>query len=228
MHGAPALSGAELRDAYWRALETLSFRLLRRRGESAVLGPCELLRFGQPRVEPGSVEWPIEGGMLAGGPGGTWRVESSNGTVVARVAAFRPRLPRILYAISHLQVHLLFTRLFLLQLHGRTPPPAASPTSSDRYRAATVDLALCFTLGRLVGLRPRTLLGVITGYHIACWSTSGRTLGGLVTHQRVVSIDGKRLTPQQSVLRLLAAPLALVARRPVHDEIAGSEVIAEK
>ena len=63
--------------------------------------------------------------------------------------------------------------------------------------------------------------------NVACWSTSGQPLGGLVTRQRVVSVDGSRLTPTQSLARLAALPLSWILRRPVHDEFAGTEVIAD-
>ena len=69
------------------------------------------------------------------------------------------------------------------------------------------------------------LLGIAAAYHIACWSTSGRTLGGLVVGQRVVAVDGSRPTVLQSVVRLLALPLAWITRRPIHDELAGTDVI---
>lgn len=218
-----------MRDRYWEAIRELTLGIARQRGNSVVVGPIELLRFGDPKVTPTSVDWPIEGGLLAGAPGGHWRIQTQNGTVVATVEGYLPRLPRPLYLISHLQVHLLFTRLFLLRLHGRAAQTGKSASPKDRKRAAAVDIAFCLTIARLAGLgrRRRTVLGIIAGYHIACWSISGRTLGGLVVGQRVVSVDDRRLTPPQSVVRLLAAPLSWITRRPVHDEFAGTEVITE-
>jgi uncharacterized RDD family membrane protein YckC len=71
------------------------------------------------------------------------------------------------------------------------------------------------------------LLGIAAGYHIACWSTSGQTLGGMVLQQRVVAVDGSRVSPLQAVVRLVVLPLSWVLRRPVHDEFAGTEVIAD-
>ncbi len=222
-------SGADLRDRYWDAIRELTLGIAHQRDNSVVVGPVELLRFGDPQVTPTYVDWPIEGGLLAGAPGGHWRIQNQNGTVVASVEGYRPRLPRPLYVISHLQVHLLFTRLFLLRLHGRTVTSGKPASLNDRKQAATIDIAFCLTIARLAGLgrRRRTVLGIIAGYHIACWSISGRTLGGLVVGQRVVSVDGRSLTPAQSVVRLLAAPLSWIARRPVHDAFAGTEVITE-
>jgi uncharacterized RDD family membrane protein YckC len=66
---------------------------------------------------------------------------------------------------------------------------------------------------------------VAIGYHVACWSISGRTLGGLVMRQQVVSVDGSRLTPTQSLARLVALPFSWVLQRPVHDEFAGTDVV---
>jgi hypothetical protein len=45
--------------------------------------------------------------------------------------------------------------------------------------------------------------------------------------QRVVAVDGSPLTPQQSMLRLVLLPLAWVTWRPLHDRIAGTEVIID-
>jgi uncharacterized RDD family membrane protein YckC len=102
-------------------------------------------------------------------------------------------------------------------------------SQQDRIRAAAVDVAFCLTLAGLAGRRRRlpVLLGIAAAYHIACWSISGRTLGGLVTRQRVVAVDGSRPTVMQSAFRFLALPLAWFARRPVHDELAGTAVITD-
>src|SRR5260370_30577466 len=108
----------------------------------------------------------------------------------------------------------------VLHVRGREPAPGVRGVPEDRMRAAAVEVAFCLTLAGLVGKRRRlpVVLGVAAAYHIACWSTSGRTLGGLVMRQRVVAIDGSRPTVMQSALRLLALRLAWVARRPVHAE----------
>jgi hypothetical protein len=221
-------TGARLRDSYKEFIGALTFGVIRFRGSSLVLGPITLLRFGRPAVTRTSVDWPIEGGLLAGGPGGHWRLQASGGRVEASVTGYLPRLPKPLYLVSHLQVHLLFTRLFLLRLRGRDPLPAAVAPPPDRVRAATVDAAFCMTLTRLTGRRSwRRLIAIAAVYHVACWSTSGQTLGGMVLRQRVVSIDGSRMIPAQSLLRLVLLPISWIAWRPVHDEVAGTIVISE-
>jgi uncharacterized RDD family membrane protein YckC len=69
------------------------------------------------------------------------------------------------------------------------------------------------------------VVGVAAVYHVACWSIWGRTLGGVVMKQRVVAIDGSRPSVEQSIVRLLALPLSWLRWRPVHDEVAGTEVV---
>lgn len=228
--GAPALSGAQLADRYWEAMHRLTFGLTRRRGNSVVAGPFELLHFGEPVVGAHSVEWPIAGGLLAGAVGGRWRVRISGGAAIASIEEFRPSLPRPVYALTHLQVHLLFTRLFLLRLRDGASTPGVPATPQSRIRAATVDVALCLVLNRIVTrrFRPGAALALLAGYHIACWSTSGRTLGGVMMGQRVVSADGQPLVGAQAALRFVTAPLSWIARRPVHDQIAGTEVVVEQ
>lgn len=220
------LTGAALRDAYVDAVRALTFGLVRVRNNSLVVGPVELLRFGAPKVTRNAVEWPIEGGLLARRTGGRWRVQESRGQVEATVAGYLPRLPRPIYALTHLQVHQLFTRLYLLRLRGREPAPGVRASSQDRFRAASVDVAFCLTLARVTG-RPRLgrTLVIAIAYHVACWSLSGRTLGGLVLRQRVVSVDGSRLTPTQSLLRLALLPMSWLMHRPLHDELASTDVV---
>jgi uncharacterized RDD family membrane protein YckC len=85
------------------------------------------------------------------------------------------------------------------------------------------------TLTGLAGRRLRfgTLLGVAAAYHVACWSISGRTLGGLVMGQRVVAADGSRPTFTQSIVRLVVLPLAWIGNRPIHDQLAGTDVVVD-
>ncbi len=221
-------TGAGLRDSYTESIGALTFGLIRFRGNSLVVGPITLLRFGRPAVTRTAVDWPIEGGLLARAPGGHWRIQSSSGRVEASVTGYIPRLPKPLYLVSHLQVHLLFTRLYLLRLRGREPLPGTVAASGDRVRAASVDAAFCLTLTRLTGRRSwRRLLAIAAVYHVACWSTSGQTLGGMVLRQRVVSVDGSRLIPAQSLLRFVLLPISWIAWRPIHDEFAGTVVVAE-
>jgi len=70
-------------------------------------------------------------------------------------------------------------------------------------------------------------VGITAGYHIACWTISGRTIGGALTRQRVVAVDGSRVSVGQAVIRLLALPFAVARVRALHDEIAGTEVISD-
>jgi hypothetical protein len=223
------ISGGGLRLGYADSVSTTSLGLVTLRGNSVVVGRLELLRFGPPTVTPQAVEWPIEGGMLAGAPGGHWRIRSEGGRVTAAVEGYRPRLPRWIYTATHLHVHRLFTRVFLLRMRGRKPEPGVPASRPDKLRAAAVDLAFCVTLGGILGRRRRvgTLIALTAGYHVACWSLSGRTLGGLVMRQRVVAIDGSRLTPAQSFLRFMLLPISWVTGQPVHDDIACTEVIAD-
>ena len=222
------LPGAALRAAYVDAVRTLTFGLVRMRNDSLVAGPIELLRFGAPKVTRNAVEWPIEGGLLARQPGGRFRVQASGGQVEATVTGYAPSLPRPIYTVTHLQVHQLFTRLYLLRLRGREPAPGTRASSRDRFRAASVDVAFCLTVARMTG-RPRwgRTLAILTAYHIACWSTTGRTLGGIVVRQRVVSVDGSRLTPAQSLLRLALLPASWLMHRPLHDDLAATDVIID-
>jgi RDD family protein len=226
---AGKLSGEALRDAYIDALSSLTLSLIRLRDNAIVFGPLTLLRFGEPVITKQAVDWPIEGGLLAGGPGGRWRLRASGGRVEASLTGYRPRLPRPLYMLTHLQVHQLFTRLYLLRLHGREPAPGMPARAEDRWRAAAVDVAFCLTIARMTGRRRlRRTLAIAAAYHVVCWSTSGRTLGGLVMRQRVVAVDGSRLSPTQALLRLSLLPLSWITRRPIHDEIAETEVISQQ
>ena len=222
-------SGQELRDSYMRDIQELTLGLVRAEGGSLYLGPIELLRFGTARVSKSGVEWPIEAGFLVRAPGGHLRFEVVGNRMVASVDGYRPLLPLPVYVLTQLPVHRLLTRLHLLRIRGREPAPGVPATRDNRMRAATVDAAFCLTLSRVAGRRMRvgTLLGVAAVYHVACWSLSGRTLGGLVQAQRVVAVDGSRPTVMQSLLRLVVLPLAWVTRRPIHDELAGTEVIVD-
>ena len=220
-------NGGELRDGYFKDLQDLTFGLIRARAGSLYLGPLELLRFGPARVTGPAVEWPIEGGILAGAPGGHFRIEAAGGRLTASIDRYRPRLPLPLYAATQLPVHHLLTRLLLLRARGPEPVPGTPAALRDRRRAAAVDIAFCLTLTGLAGsrLRMRTLLGIAAAYHVACWSVSGRTLGGLVMGQRVVAVDGSRPSVMQSAVRLLLLPVSWVTNRPIHDELAGTDVI---
>jgi hypothetical protein len=226
---ARPVPGRHLRDAYLEDIRRLTLGLVHARDGSLYIGPLELLRFGPADVTSDAVEWPIEGGIAARAAGGRFRIQSGEGRLVASVEGYRPLLPLPLYAVTQLPVHRVITRLFLLRVRGREPAPGVPATPNDRLRAAAVDLAFCATVAGLIGKRRRlrVLLGLTAGYHLACWTMSGRTLGGLVVGQRVVSIDGSRPSLGQSAVRLLAAPLAWVGYRTLHDEIAGTEVVVD-
>jgi hypothetical protein len=221
-------TGRELRDGYLHLIRNVTLGLVHARGDAIYVGPLELLRFGPPTVTRSGVEWPIEGGITTRAPGGTFRIEAAHGRVTASVDGYRPRLPLPIYGLSQLPIHQLLIRLYLLRVRGREPAPGVIAPSQDRLRAAAVDVAFCLTLAGLTGRRRRmpVLLGIAAAYHIACWSTSGRTLGGLVMRQQVVAIDGSRATVMQAAFRFLTLPLAWVTRRPIHDDLAGTEVIA--
>jgi RDD family len=222
-------TGGQLRDAYLHDIHALTLGLVHVRGSSLYVGPLELLRFGPAEVTRFAVEWPIEGGITARAPGGRFRIEAARGRLVASVDGYRQRLPLPLYALTQLPIHHVVTRLHLLRVRGREPAPGVAAASSDRLRSAAVDIAFCATLAGLVGKRPslRMLLGIAAAYHVASWSISGRTLGGLVVGQRVVAVDGSRPSVGQSVVRLLAVPLAWITKRPIQDELAGTDVIVD-
>jgi hypothetical protein len=222
------MTGAKLRDSYYEGLGKLTLGLASIRDDAVVVGPLTLLQFGAPKVMRNAVDWPIEGGLLAGAAGGHWRVQASAGRVEATVTGFAPRLPRFLYWPTHLQVHQLFTRLYLLRLRGNEPAVGAPAPREDRFRAATVDLALCLTLAGVTGRRrPGRALAIAAAYHVACWSVFGTTLGGAMMRQRVEAWDGSRLTPAQALFRLVLTPVSWLTGRPVHDEITGTAVIAD-
>ena len=222
-------TGRELHDGYLRDLQDLTFGLVRGRAGSIYVGPLELLRFGPATVTDSAVDWPIEGGITARAPGGHFRIEAAGGRLIASMDRYRPRLPLPVYAVTQLPVHHLLTRLHLLRVRGREPAPGIPARSSDRRRAAAVDVAFCMTLTGLAGRRLRfgTLLGVAAAYHVACWSISGRTLGGLVMGLRVVAVDGSRPTFTQSTIRLLLLPISWIGNRRIHDELAGTDVVVD-
>lgn len=221
------VSGKTLRDAYWTDVQKLTLGLVRAQGNSLFLGPVELMRFGSPAVTRTSVTWPIRRGLLVRRPGGRLRFETVAGRLVASVEGYEPALPRALYVLTQLPIHHLWTRLHLLRVRGRLPAPGVPADPSRRLAAGAIDAALCLTLAAVVGRRRRTavLLGIAAGYHLACWTTSGRTLGGALMNQRVVAVDGSPPTAGQAILRLAALPLAAL-RRNLPDEIAGTDVVA--
>lgn len=223
------VTGEALRDGYWVDIHALTLGLVRPRDNSIWFGPLELIRFGRPTIARSRVEWPIAGGVLARAPGGRLRIEASRGRLVASVLDYQPTLPPLPYAITQLPIHHLWTRLHLLRVRGRQPAPGVPATPTRRLTAAAIDVGLCISLSMAIARRRRVpvLLGIAAGYHVACWSLSGKTLGGAVMKQRVVAFDGSRLSAGQALIRLLALPLAAAWRRNVHDEVSGASVVED-
>jgi RDD family len=222
------VTGKALRDSFPTDIEALTFGLIRMRDNALRLGPLELISFGRPRVARSGVQWPIEGGLLARSTGGHLRIELLHGRLVESLDDYRPILPRPIYALTQVPVHHLLTRLHLLRVRGRVPEVGPQADRSRRIAAGAIDAALCFSFTALTGRRRRRLplvVGFAAAYHVACWSLYGVTLGGAVMKQRVVSMDGSKLTVGQALVRLALLPLAAVRMRNVHDEIAGTEVI---
>jgi len=222
------VTGAVLRDGFLKDIRLLTLGLVRVRGNSLHLGRIELLRFGRARVSRNRVEWPIEGGLFAGAPGGHLHIEATAGRVAATVEGYRPLLPRPIYMVTQLPIHHLVTRLHLLRVRGRQPAPGVPAEPTKRIAAAAIDIGFCATLAAVSGRRRRVpaLLGIAITYHVACWSISGRTLGGMVMGQRLVSVDGSRPTVGQALVRLAALPLSALRLRAIHDEAAGTDVVA--
>lgn len=223
------VAGRDLRDAFFRDMAVLTLGLIQPRGSSLFLGPAEILRFGPAKTGRASVELPIEGGLAVGAPGGHLRIEAVKGKLTAKVQGYRPWLPRPLYVITQLPLHHTVLRLHLLRERGRLPSPGVPAAPTGRFAAAAIDAAICGAVALIAGKGRRlpVLAGITAGYHIACWTISGRTVGGLVARQRVVSVDGSRVSAAQSLIRLVTLPLAALRMRAVHDEIAATEVIAD-
>jgi hypothetical protein len=223
------ITGKALERSYWADIDALTLGLVRVRDNSIFLGPFQLIRLGRPKITRNSVQWPIEGGLLARAPGGRLRFEALYGRLVASVEDYEPMLPRVLYSLTQLPIHHLWTRLHLIRVRGRQPAPGLPAERSRRLAAAAIDAGFCLTMAAVIGRRRRlpVLLGVVAGYHIACWTISGRTIGGAVMKQRVVSVDGSPLTAGQALVRLASLPFSAVRGRNVHDEVAGTDVVAD-
>ena len=223
---AAPLSGTLLRSAFMPSISTVTLGVIRLRDRTLYLGPVAIHRFGPPRITPNSVTWPITGGLLTAAPGGSLTIESTATELKATVDGYRPMLPRSIYEQTQLRLHHALVRLQLLRL-AELKPPGEPASISSRATAAGIDLAVCAGLALVLVRRRRfrAFANIAAGYHIVCWTTSGRTLGGLVVGQRVVALDGSRLSPVQAALRLAALPLTWLSRRPVHDEIAATTVV---
>lgn len=223
------ITGRELRESFFRHIPSMSLGLGRMRGTSLFVGPLEIIRFGPPKTTRTSVEFPIEGGLGVGEPGGHLRIEAGKGALKATVDGYRPALPRAIYILTQLPFHHAVMRLHLLSERGRLPMPGMPAPPTRRAAAAAIDIGLCAAVGLALG-RPRrlaTFAGLAAAYHVVCWTVSGRTIGGSLMRQRVVSVDGSRVSAAQAIVRLLALPLAALRMRAAHDEVAGTEVVAD-
>jgi hypothetical protein len=216
-----------LRDAYFAAVPRLTLGVVRAEPWRLRLGPLTVLEFGEPVARDGGWTWPITGGVAARRPGGSLSYRWRDGELTGVVDGYEPRLPAPLYRLLQVPVHHVLTRQFLLLLRGRTPGPGVPAGPAQRLVTASLDLGLCAALTAV--LRPRrrlaTFAGVASLYHLALWTVGGRTAAGLLTGQRIVSVDGSPLTLAQSAIRLAALPFALRSGRAVHDEAAGTEVV---
>jgi RDD family protein len=223
------LSGEAMRDGFFEGATRLSLGLIHLSGDSLYLGPWELLHFDLPVTSAHSVSWPIDGGALADEPGGYLEVRSTDEHLVARVEGYRPRLPKAVYMLTQLPVHHAVVRLQLLRLRGRQPAAGVPADVSRRLAAGVIDVGICAAIAVAVARRRRlrALLAIAAGYHVAAWAVSGRTVGGAIMRQRVVSVDGTRPSLAQAALRLAMLPLAAVRFRAVHDEIAATDVVAD-
>ena len=222
-------SGKKLREQFVSDVSALTFGLVRMRGTSMMLGPLEILRFGRPKMTRSGVAWPIEGGLAAGTAGGKWSISASGGRLVASLEGYTPRIPVPLYTLTQLPIHHLVMRLHLLRARGRVPSPGVPAAPTRRIAAGAIDVGLCATVALAAGKGRRlaAFAGIAIGYHAACWTFSGRTVGGVIARQRVVSVDGSRVSAGQSLVRLLALPVAAIRLRAIHDEIAGTEVVTD-
>src|SRR5579859_1725365 len=229
VQSARVVSGEALRDGFFDAAATLSLGLIRMSGGSLHVGPFEVIRFDLPATTSHSVSWPIDGGMLAGAPGGYLEVRSTDGQIVARVEGYRPRLPKAVYVLTQLPLHHALARLQLLRLRGRRPVPGVPADVSGRLAAGLIDAGICTGVALTVARRRRlrALLAIAAGYHIAGWAVSGQTVGGAIMRQRVVSVDGSRPSLSQAALRFVTLPLAAIRLRALHDEIASTDVITD-
>ncbi len=226
--GTHPISGKELREQFANDVSALTFGLVRMHGNSMVFGPLEILRFGRPKLTRSSVEWPIEGGLAAGTSGGQWSISAAHGRLVASLEGYTPRFPRFIYGLTQLPIHHLVMRLHLVRARGRVPSPGVPAPPTRRLASGAIDAGLCAAVALFAGRGRRlaAFAGVAIGYHVACWSTSGRTVGGVIAGQKVVSMDGSRVSVGQALVRLFALPVAALLLRAIHDEIAGTEVIS--
>lgn len=215
-----SLNGDLLHWAFLPSIATVTLGLVRMRDRSLVIGPVTLIRFGRPKVGASSVSWPIEGGLLVAAKGGQFTIESSGGELRATLDGYRPMLPRTLYRATQLRLHHALVRIQLLRLAELAPPgEPAMPVA--RIAAAAIDVATCagFTLVLARRRRVGAFLRLAAAYHVVSWTTTGRTLGDRVMRQRVVSLDGSRVSLVQAALRLAS---------PFRDDVSATTVIQDR
>jgi uncharacterized RDD family membrane protein YckC len=193
-------SRAALRDRFFADARHWSLGLVAGARWRLNLGPLTLLRFGDPKPEPGGWSWPITGGLLARAPGGTLTIGWSEGMLSARIDGYRPLLPSPVYRLVQVPFHHLTTRLFLLRLRG-SPPPGRPAPLERRALATALDSAACLLLGRF---QARRALAVAALYHVGFWSLLGQTPGEMAAGIRLLALDGSKPTPAQAAVRLLA------------------------
>jgi hypothetical protein len=218
-----------MRDSFFSSIRRLTLGLVRGERWRISLGPLTLHEFGEPERCGHGWTWSIGRGLLGARAGGSLTYRWRQGVLEGIVDGYWPALPRPLYRVTQLPVHHLVTRLFLLQLRGRLPPPGVPGGPAQRLTAAGLDLALCAAATMLFrrGSRSLAFPALAAGYHLAAWSLAGQTLGGKALRLRVVSLDGGPVSPFQAVVRLLALPAALRRLGAEHDRLALTEVVDE-
>jgi hypothetical protein len=221
--GAPEPPSPErLRDFYFAATERLTLGLIHYRERAFRIGPVTLIRFGEPVRTGSGWRFPLGAGALVAEAGGELEIGWREGVLEAAVHGYRPALPMPVYRWTQYLFHHFQTRVVLLQMRGRLPAGVPPATPAARIAAGAVDAILCLALA---GGRPRRFLPLAAAYHLACWTLGGVTAGGFLLRQRVVAVDGSRLSFGQALLRFAALPAALLRLRSVHDEVAGTEVV---
>ena len=214
------LSGDLIRTLFMPSISTVTLGLIRLRDRTQYLGPMTIHTFGPPQVTRNSVTWPILGGLLAASPGGSITIESSSTELKARVEGYRPMLPRPIYEQTQLRLHHALVRVQLLRLAELAPPGEPAELGS-RLAAAAIDIAACAGFALVLARRKRVggFLRIAVAYHVVSWTTTGRTLGGRVMRQRVVSLDGSRVSLMQAALRLLS---------PFREDVSATTVIQDR
>ncbi len=123
----PSAEGARrLASAYWREVERTTGGLVRvsRSPDGVALRAlgATLLRFGRPHIEFAddrvSCSYPIEGGLLAGRPGGSIAFEQEGTDLISSISGFHPRLGLLPGVYTHVQarLHVAVSRRYFARL----------------------------------------------------------------------------------------------------------------